>query len=286
MTEQMAAVAGVELCYETFGDAGDPAVLLIAGGGQSMVWWEDGFCNRLAVAGRHVIRYDHRDTGRSTSSPVGQPTYSSEDLATDPLRILDHLGIAAGHLVGLSLGGGIAQFLAASQPDRVLSLTLMSTSPAGPGTDDSGLPPMAPALVATFEDPDPEPDWDDRDAVVRYRVDAERPYAGSLEFDEQRIVDLAGLEVDRTINMASSMTNHFTLDDGWSGGSRLSDITAPTLILHGTADPFLPIGHGEALAREIPGAKLVALPGVGHQQPPPQFWDLTIAAIHEHTATW
>jgi pimeloyl-ACP methyl ester carboxylesterase len=280
MTEQILTIDGIDLCYEAFGDPAGPTVLLIAGGAQSMIWWEEDFCGRLAEAGRHVVRYDHRDTGRSTSSPPGRPSYTGHDLITDPLRILDALGVSRAHLVGLSIGGGIAQRIALEHPERVRTLCLASTSPAVPAEHDRQLPPPSPQVMATFTDP--EPDWTDRDAVVAYRVEIERPYAGSLGFDEPHCRQLAAEEVDRTRDMAASMTNHFVLDDDTPTGYRLDQITAPTLVLHGTTDPFLPLEHGRALAAEIPGAKLVSLPGAGHQQPPRELWDIAIAAIIEH----
>lgn len=284
MNRQTVTRGGVELCVERFGDPGDPTLLLIAGGAQSMIWWETAFCEQIVGHGRHVIRYDHRDTGASTNSPPGRPAYTSTDLATDPIRILDALEVERAHLVGMSMGGGIAQYLAVRHPERLRALTLVSSSPCGPGDDDNGLPPIAPHLMATFTDPDPEPDWGDREAVVGYRVDAERPYVGSLGFDEDRIARLARLEVERTRDMAASMSNHFALDGDWSVRGRLGDIAVPTLVLHGTNDPLFPIGHGEALAREIPGARLVPLRGVGHEVPPPPLWGVVVGAIVEHTA--
>lgn len=284
MTQTMTSHDGVHLCVETFGSPADPAVLLIAGGGQSMVWWEEEFCARLAAGGQYVVRYDHRDTGRSTASPAGRPGYTSTDLGTDPLRIMEHLRVERAHLVGMSMGGGIAQYLAVEHAERVGSLVLVSSSPAGPGDAENGLPPMDPAVAATFTDPDPEPDWTDRDAVIEYRIAVERPYAGARGLDEPRVRRLATLEVDRTTDMAASLTNHFVLDDGWSGRDRLGGITAPTLVLHGTADPLLPLGHGQASAREIRGARLVTLPGVGHEIPPPAVWDLVVTEILDLTA--
>lgn len=283
MTEQTMTTDEVELCYQTFGDQADATVLLIAGGAQSMIWWEDDFCARLADAGRHVVRYDHRDTGRSTSSPAGQPSYTWKDLATDPLRILDGLGVEAAHVVGLSLGGGIAQYLALEHPQRIRSLCLHSSSPWVATQHERSLPGPAPQISATFTNPDPEPDWTDRDAVIGYRVDVERPYVGSLGFDEPRVRRLATQEVDRTRDMAASITNHFILGGDPPTDARLDQITAPTLVLHGTTDPMFPIEHGEALAAEIPGARLLPLPGVGHQQPPPEVWGLAIPAIVTHT---
>ena len=275
---------GVELCVETFGRPADPTVLLVAGGAQSMVWWEAALCERIAGCGRHVVRYDHRDTGRSTTSPVGAPAYTAEDLATDPLRILDALDVDAAHVVGMSMGGGIAQHLAVHHPSRVRTLTLVSTSPDGPGDASNGLPPIAPPVMATFTDPDPEPDWSDRESVLLYRVDAERAYVGSLGFDEERVRRLAAAEIDRTRDMAASMTNHFLAEGGPSERHRLGTIAAPTLVLHGTDDPLFPIGHGEALAREIPGARLVPLPGVGHEIPPPSLWDVVVTELVTHPA--
>ncbi|WP_232666947.1 alpha/beta fold hydrolase [Pseudonocardia sp. TRM90224] len=283
MTEQILTIDGADLCFETFGDPADPAVLLIAGGAQSMVWWEDEFCARLAEAGRRVVRYDHRDTGRSSSSPPGRPSYTSRELHTDPLRILDALGVSRAHLMGLSMGGGIAQRIALEHPARVRTLCLASTSPAVPADHGRSLPPPSQQVMATFTDPAPEPDWNDRDAVIAHRVEAERPYAGTLPFDRQRYRRLAAREVDRTRDMAALLTNHFVLDDDTPPAARLSRITAPTMVLHGTADPMFPIEHGRALAAEIPGARLVPLPGVGHQQPPPELWDLVVPAVVDHT---
>ena len=267
MTEQTLTTDGIDLCFEAFGDPADATVLLIAGGAQSMIWWEDEFCGRLAEAGRQVVRYDHRDTGRSTSSPAGQPSYTGADLATDPLRILDGLGVEAAHVVGLSLGGGIAQYLALEHPQRVRTLCLHSSSPWVPTQHGRSLPGPAPQVAATFTNPDPEPDWTDRDAVIAYRVDAERPYAGSLGFDEPNVRRLATQEVDRTRDMAASLTNHFILTDDPPTDARLDQITAPTLVLHGTTDPMFPIEHGEALAAEIRERGSCRFPASGASNP-------------------
>jgi len=167
---------------------------------------------------------------------------------------------------------------------RKSGLTLVSTSPAGPG-EGPPLPGPEPHVARTFTSPAPEPDWHDRDAVLADRVEAERPYAGSLGFDEPRVRRSAALEIDRTTDMAASMTNHFVLDDdAWPAGARLHDVRVPTLVLHGTNDPLFPLEHGQALARLIPAAQLVELAGVGHQQPPPERWDVALHALLEHTA--
>src|SRR6266540_1821703 len=138
VAERMIEANGVELCTESFGRPADPPILLIMGIAASMLWWEEGFCRLLAEGGRFVIRYDHRDTGRSITSEPGHPEYTSTDLVTDAVGVLDAYGIAAAQVVGVSAGGAFAQLLALDYPDRVLSLVLISTSAATPG--DRGLP--------------------------------------------------------------------------------------------------------------------------------------------------
>jgi pimeloyl-ACP methyl ester carboxylesterase len=141
VAERTIEANGVDLCTEAFGHPADPAILLIMGMGGSMIWWEDEFCAMLADGGRFVIRYDNRDTGRSVTYEPGQPGYSSTDLVSDAAGVLDGYGIPAAHVVGLSMGGAIAQLLALDFASRVSSLVLISTSPAGPG--DGGLPPAS-----------------------------------------------------------------------------------------------------------------------------------------------
>ena len=172
---------GAQICVETIGDRDDPAILLIGGAAWSMDWWDDDLCRRLADRGRLIVRYDNRDTGRSTTYPPGSPGYASADMVTDAVAVLDELQIDRAHVVGLSMGGGIAQRLALDQRDRVATLTLMSTSSAGPG--EEGLPGMTAQLQAALADEVPEPDWDDRDAVIDYIVEGERPFAGPGDFD-------------------------------------------------------------------------------------------------------
>jgi pimeloyl-ACP methyl ester carboxylesterase len=267
---------------ETFGDRDAPAVLLISGLSASMDWWDAEFCERLAATGRHVVRYDHRDTGRSESSPPGRPAYTADDLVTDPLRVLDAVGAERAHLVGVSAGGGIAQRLAALHPERVLSITLIATTAEGDRADTSPLPPPQPRITALFDDPPPDPPWDDRAAVIEHLVEGERPYAGSLGFDEERVRRVATAAVDRTRDVAAGLANHWAVE-GSPESFRLADVRVPTLVLHGTADPVFPFPHGEALAAAIPGAALVPLEGMGHEVPPPGLWDVVVPAIARHT---
>src|SRR3954447_10878682 len=116
MPVSMVTVGDAELCVDTFGASSDPAVLLMGGATSSMDWWEEEFCERLAAAGRFVIRYDHRDTGQSTSYEPGSPGYTRNDLVADAVGLLDAYSLSAAHIVGLSMGGDIAQRLALGHP--------------------------------------------------------------------------------------------------------------------------------------------------------------------------
>lgn len=170
-------------------------------------------------------------------------------------------------------------------PERVRTLTLVATSFGGPASvpwDD--LPPSTEALAASFAHPAPDPDWTDRGAVVEHLVAAERPFAGTLPVDEDRLAALVRRAYDRTPDMAAAWKNHWIAEAGPPLRAGIGSITAPTLVLHGTADPLFPYGHGEALAKEIPGARLVPLRGMGHQMPPPQVWDVLVTEVLEHTS--
>ncbi|WP_307834522.1 alpha/beta fold hydrolase [Paractinoplanes lichenicola] len=265
MTETMMPVNGIELCVETFGEPGDPALLLIAGATGSMDWWDDEFCRRLAAGGRYVIRYDHRDTGRSTSFPAGAPPYSDVDLAHDALGVLDALGIHRAHLVGLSMGGGLAMRIAVERPHRVLSLTVMATSANFPSYG--------------LGQADGEPQWSDRRSAVEGIVAAARRLGGPFTADDPHLRRLAERVFDRTQDMTAAQTNHFRCAGGPSVRERLGEITAPTLVLHGTLDPLFPLAEAQTLCDEIPGARLVRLEGVGHEFPPAAVWTQVIDEI-------
>src|ERR671919_1734821 len=127
--ETIVRANGVDLCVQGFGDPADPSVLLVMGIGASMLWWEEDFCRILADGGRFVLRYDHRDTGRSVTYEPGRPEYTGSDLVADAVGLLDSYGIPAAHVVGVSAGGAFAQLPALGFPARVLSLVLISTSP-------------------------------------------------------------------------------------------------------------------------------------------------------------
>ena len=277
---------GIDLCMQTFGSSTDPAVLLIGGAGASMDWWDDACCERLARGRRHMIRYDQRDTGRSTHWPAGQPGYALPDLVEDAAALLEALDVQRAHLIGISMGATVALRLALDHPERVASLVLMSSSPAGPGGPQRpDLPPMAPALAARFAmEPAVPRDWHDREAVATYLLGELRALAGSLGFDERRARDTVTRVLDRSTDIEASMANHRLIDGGPPLRPQLHRIGVPTLVLHGTDDPLFPLPHGEALAREIPHARLLALAGMGHEVPPPSTWDIVIPALLRHSS--
>ena len=268
---------GVDLCVEAFGERTDPPLLLIAGAASSMDWWEDEFCRRLAAGGRYVVRYDHRDTGRSTSFTAGAPPYSQEDLTNDAAGLLDALELAPAHVVGMSMGGGIAQRLAVEHPERLRTLTLMSTAAVPDGTGEDVGPVPEPA---TGEN---ETDWSDRKTAVDRLVMDVRRCGGPFTADEPQLRRLAERVFDRTTDMAASQHNHGLSGAGSPIRDRLATITAPTLVLHGTLDPVFAMAEAETLVREIPGARLVALDGGGHEYPPGALWQVVITELLRHT---
>jgi pimeloyl-ACP methyl ester carboxylesterase len=279
MSEKMIIANGVELCTGSFGNQADPAILLISGASESMVWWDEDFCLRLSGKGRFVIRYDNRDTGRSVTYETGKPEYSLDDMVDDAVGVLDAYGIGRAHLVGLSLGGIIAQLAAIRHPGRVLTITLLSSTPHGP--EDPDLPPMDEKFLAYYNRV-ASVDWSDEAAVVDFMVAGRKLLAGSGHpFDEARAREIAAQEVGRARNVTASMNHGLIASERWR--ERLREITAPTLVIHGTEDPVLPYGHGIALSREIPGARLLTLEGTGHEVHRAD-WDTIIDAILRHTS--
>ena len=270
---------GVVLTAESFGNPSDPAVLLIMGAMASGVWWPEEFCRRLAASGRFVIRYDHRDTGGSTTGEPGAAGYATEDLADDVVRVLDGFGVAQAHLAGMSLGGFLAQLVALKYADRVLTLTLVASERLAAA--DPALPGMSPDIPA-YHARAVERDWTDRKAVIAYQVGAWRLLNGPAHpFDEAGIRALAAADYERTPDPLTPM-NHALLGDAVAWYGRLDEITQPALIIHGTADPVLPYAHAEALVRDLPAAELLTLPGTGHELHPDD-WPAILEALVRHT---
>lgn len=270
-TEQLFQAGGVELCAETFGDPADPAVLLIHGASASMLWWDARLCARLADSGRYVIRYDQRDTGRSTTYPPGRPEYAMSDLAADAVALLDALGVERAHVVAQSMSGGTGLILGVDHAPRVASLTFVATS-----TGDASLPPSSDELPR-FE----PPDFADPAALEEYVVRAMEAEAGE-SFDEVAARSLVRRDIARATDYESSLTNHYAMEfDGPRGGG-FGDLAVPVLAVHGDRDPIFPLEHGEAIRDAVPDGRLVVLRGAGHELPE-RSWDAFVDALVEHT---
>jgi pimeloyl-ACP methyl ester carboxylesterase len=281
MRERMIRAHGVELATQSFGNPAHPAVLLIMGGMASMLWWPQAFCEQLASHGRHVIRYDQRDTGLSTKYPPGEPPYTLDDLVDDAVGVLDGYRIPAAHVVGMSLGGMVGQIAALKHPSRVLSLTAISSSPVG--TDKSRLPGVSEAFARHMAAGE-EVDWSDRAQVVAYMVKDSRVLAGTARpIEEAAVRAFVERDYDRADGYLCA-TNHGVLKVGEEWRGRLHEMTAPLLVIHGTADPIYPIDHGIALSEAVRGATLVRIDGGGHELHRAD-WDKIIDSIVTHTST-
>jgi pimeloyl-ACP methyl ester carboxylesterase len=275
----MTKAAAPEIVSQTFGDPGNPAMLLIMGSMASMLWWPEALCKKLAGEGRFVIRYDNRDTGLSTKYAPGEPPYTFDDMADDAVRVLDSHGIGKAHVMGMSMGGMIAQRLTLKHPSRVISLTVISSSPVG--IDTSHLPGTTEAYMEHSAD-GAKVDWSDRDQVIGFVVkDAHAIASTAHPFDEKAMRAFIEQDYDRSGGFLSA-TNHFMLKGGEDVKGRLHEIEAPLLVIHGTSDPIFPVEHGAALADAVAGARLVRIEGGGHELHP-QDWDTIAAAVIAHT---
>jgi pimeloyl-ACP methyl ester carboxylesterase len=278
MTDVMVRSGDAEIAIETFGDRNDPPVLLVMGVMASMLWWPEEFCKALAARGRFVIRYDNRDTGRSTAWPMGAPTYSFADMADDAISILDALDIPAAHVVGMSMGGMIAQRIAVRHPERVLTLTVISSSPLG----ISDLSSPTETYLKHAESGEAV-DWSDRSDVVDFIVRECSALAGMRHpHDAAAARDLIERDFDRARSFASA-TNHFLLAGGEDGPEpRAADIRSAVLVIHGTSDPLFPFAHGEAFVDAVPAAQLLPIDGGGHELHE-NDWPVMIDAVVAHT---
>jgi len=280
MTERMIRTNGAELATEAFGDPAHPPLLLIMGGMASMLWWPDEFCRKLASRNRYVIRYDYRDTGHSTKYPPGKAPYTLDDFVKDAIGVLDEYGIAGAHVVGMSLGGMIGQLAAVGFPSRVLSLTVISSTPVG--AHSSRLPASDKVWFEHQATTSETVDWSDRAQVIAFMVDDARMTASTVHpFDETRVRAFIERDYDRAGGYLNA-TNHGVLMSEVSKRSRSREIRVPLLVIHGTTDPVFPIAHGIALSKAVPGSKLTRIEGGGHELHPAD-WDTIIGAVVAHT---
>jgi pimeloyl-ACP methyl ester carboxylesterase len=250
---------GVALGIESFGD--DDAPLVLLAGATTMLSWPDALCERLAAGGRRVVRYDLRDSGESTTANLKAPAYSLRDLAADAAALADALGGGPAHLAGIGVSGMVAQVAALDHPGAFSALTLTGTRPVAPGPPDDDLPDHDQATMSRMF-AHPMPDWTDREAVAEFAA----ARAEILGDDPVAARSIAARIWDRTpgtappVQMANQMGMVFSkLNCKPRWRERLPEIEVPTLVVHGRRDPFFPVGNGEAIAREIPGARLLVL---------------------------
>lgn len=275
---------GVELCYQTYGDPDAEPLLLVMGLGGPMTWWDPALCRMLAARGFYVVRYDNRDTGRSTrmsgrvsratlvrafvGAPVRAP-YSISDLARDAVGLLDHLGLAAAHVVGVSMGGMIAQTLAIEAPTRVRSLTsIMSTT--GKRTVGWQHPSLLPSLLAGK--------GDSREEYVAASVAMARLIGSPAYPEPEEGARLRGEETfDRGINPAGVLRQMVAVLTQPDRGARLRGVRVPTLVVHGLRDRMVHVSGGRATAAAVPGSELLLVDGMGHDLPVELFETFTAA---------
>lgn len=278
MNQKIVQTSDVEIYTESFGNPKDPAVLLIMGATASMLWWDEEFCSRLANQGYFVIRYDNRDVGMSTTYPPGATPYSLDDLVEDAIGILNAYNLEHAHFVGMSLGGLITQIAALKYPEKVKSLSLISTGPFGPSDPD--IPAMDERIIE-FHARGEEVDWTDEDAVTEYLLEGAVLMSGSQRpYDRSRGEALVRAEFRRADNYVS-MFNHAALQGGESYFGKVSEIEQPALIIHGTDDKIWNYRHTETLLNELDNARLVTLDGAGHEIHY-QDWEVIIQAMSEY----
>jgi pimeloyl-ACP methyl ester carboxylesterase len=250
---------GVAIGVESFGD--DDAPLVLLAGGTTMLSWPAALCERLAAGGRRVVRYDLRDSGESTTTNPNAPAYTLRDLAADAAALADTLGGPPAHLAGIGVGGMVAQVAALDHPGAFSALTLAGTRPVAPGKPDADLPDHDAATMKRLFAL-PMPDWTDREAVAEFAA-----ARAEIRGDDPVAARAIGARIwDRTpgtappVQMANQLGLVFSkLNCKPRWRERLSEIAVPTLVVHGRRDPFFPVGNGEAIAREIPGARLLVL---------------------------
>jgi pimeloyl-ACP methyl ester carboxylesterase len=290
-TEKLIDTNGIQLNYDSFGLDSDPAILLIMGLATQMIYWDEDFCRKLAAQGFWVIRFDNRDVGKSTwlkgeskpstlklvanalfNRPV-DAAYVLDDMVMDTIGLMDGLGIKQANLVGASMGGMIAQALAIKTPHRVNSLTsIMST------TGNRSLP--KPSLRFGLKVLSPPPK--DAQAFLPHAMKIWKILHGEhYEFDVKRISDLISRAVTRGVNLDGSARQLAAIIDSPDRTIGLNSLDVPSLVIHGDADPLVPIDGGYATAKAIPNAQLKIVEGMGHTIPSALYTDISQAII-EH----
>lgn len=287
---------GLRLWSESFGDPGDPPVLLVMGTSFQGVDWDEAFVERLVAGHRFVIRFDHRDVGASDVVDIDTHPYTSDEMALDALAVLDAHELDSAHLVGVSLGGVLAQWLAVHRPQRVRSVTAIST------TRMDHDPTHAWRRAMQNQDPDPDDlpppsrqfltylmlrgNPQSREERVAVAIDLKRILGGHLwSFDAQRARQAAERGLDRARDPDAG-DHHASAGMVMTEARRatVSNLAAPLLVVHGDQDPLYPPEHGRALASAVPDSRLAVIEGMGHGVSQPQAWPKLVSEILDHTA--
>ncbi|WP_433235405.1 alpha/beta fold hydrolase [Actinomadura nitritigenes] len=284
---------GVSIAYESFGDPADAPVLLVMGFGAQMIAWHEDFCRALAARGRYVIRFDNRDCGLSTrfddhpvdmgrfigavssgdiASAVAMVPYRLKDMADDGFGLLTALGVERAHVVGASMGGMIAQTMAITRPERVLTLTSMMSS-----TGESEYGRSGPEARAVLFAPKPQ----DRDGYVA-AAERELVWASKRYGDVSALRELAAASFDRAYHPAGVGRQLGAMILSGSRADALRELRVPTLVIHGLDDTLIDPSGGRRTAELVPGAKLLLIPDMGHDRPR-ELWPVIIDALDAHT---
>ncbi|SEJ28990.1 Pimeloyl-ACP methyl ester carboxylesterase [Propionispira arboris] len=285
------ATNGIQIEYDTFGNRSFPALLLIAGNGAQLLFWDAEFCELLAKTGLFIIRFDNRDAGLSSKfDEAGIPdimaaikaamegkkivaAYSLDDMAEDCVGLLDALHIEKAHICGASMGGMIAQVLAYRYPQRVLSLTSVMSNTGNPN-----LPQGQPEAITAVLVPSPT----ERKAYIEHNMNVWRKiWSPGFPFEENRVWTYLEKSYDRSYYPQGMARQNMAILSSGDRTSSLSSIKVPTLVIHGSGDPLIPVEAGKDTARVIPGANLLIIYGMGHDIPT-GAWPEIVTAISRH----
>ena len=273
MTDKMVEANGVTIRTESFGDKEGVPLILIMGATAPGIYWPERFINKFLDQGRFVIRYDNRDTGKTTCVDFNEHPYNLEDMASDAIAVMDAYGIDKGHVAGASMGGMIVQTLMLQHALRLRTATLIMSTPLS-GTTDEGL--------SAGDLPGPDPAWMEksisllssppgsREEMIERKIEQFRMLAGTAEeFDSDLQREIATVEVDQAIDLSAAMNHPLAIDNSSPSDRRplLASTKTPTLVIHGTEDPILPYEHGVSLAETISGCELMTLDKAGHEIP-------------------
>ena len=286
-------VKGIQIEYRTFGNSSSRPLLLIIGLGAQMIYWDADLCKDLAARGTYVIIFDNRDVGLSTKfGETGMPNipeifgkllqgekvnppYTLDDMADDAVALLDGLNIRKAHVCGMSMGGMIAQTIAIRHPERVLSLISIYSTTGNPE-----VPQPKPEIIRLLVAPPPN----ERQAFIEHMLVVFRTISGpGFPLDEAWTRKIIGESYDRSFYPEGTVRQFVAILTQPNRAPALSSIKVPTLVIHGTSDPLVPVEGGKDTAKVIKGAELILIEGMGHDLPHGGAWPRIVEAIDKHT---